>query len=178
MATQNDLADQMTYTPASGESARKLVTIHYVFRGPEGRMLGSSNQSGPFSFVRGSGDAIPGLDRALAEAQPGDELRFVVPAAEAYGVRDESLIASIPRTAIPEADFLQPGMRVSALIGERERDVTITAITDDTITLDANHPLAGKDLDFEVSVLSVVDAPESSGADCGCGGTCGCGGHQ
>lgn len=178
MTSQNSVHDQTTFTPSSGETTRKLVTIHYVFRAPDGRMLGSSNQSGPFSFVRGSGDAIPGLDRALSDVKPGDERRFVVAAEDAYGPRDETLVAEVPRDAIPEADFLQPGMRVSALIGDRERDVTITAITDDTVTLDANHPLAGMDLDFDVSVLSVVDAPEQSDSSCGCGGTCGCGGHH
>jgi len=182
----------------------KYVTIAYNFSTPEGYLLGTSDRQGPLTFCAGSGDIIPGLDAALAGAEEGQVLDFVIAAADAYGERDEGLVAQVTAAELGLGGEARIGFRVEAQIGGRWRSALISDVDGDKLTVDANHPLAGVPLHFHTTVLSVSDeAPvmegcgcggggcgggscgshshdESSaeGASCGCGGGgCGCGGH-
>ena len=85
----------------------KYVTIAYNFSTPEGYLLGTSDRQGPLTFCAGSGDIIPGLDNALAGAEEGQVLDFVIPAAEAYGERDETLVAKLAAAYRHEDAFRQ-----------------------------------------------------------------------
>ena len=152
----------------------KYVTIAYNFSTPEGYLLGTSDRQGPLTFCAGSGDIISGLDRNLAGAEEGQVLDFVIPAAEAYGDRDEALVAQVTKADLELPTEPKIGFRVEAQIGGRWRAALISDVDGDKITVDANHPLAGVPLHFHTTVLSVSDeAPVAEG--CGCGG-CGCGG--
>jgi len=154
----------------------KYVTIAYQFSTPEGYLLGTSDRQGPLTFCAGSGDIIAGLDKALAGAEEGQVLDFVVAAADAYGERDEKLTTKVKAADLGLAGEPRIGYRVEAQIDGRWRSALISDIEGDDITVDANHPLAGIPLTFHTEVLSISDeAPVSEG--CGCGGSCGCGGH-
>jgi len=156
----------------------KYVTIAYNFSTPEGYLLGTSDRQGPLTFCAGSGDIIAGLDTALQGAEEGQVLDFVIPAAEAYGERDESLVAEVAPAELGLAGEPKIGYRVEAQIGGRWRSALISDVSTDKVTVDANHPLAGVNLHFHTTVLSVSDeAPVMEGCGCG-GGGCGCGGHE
>lgn len=155
----------------------KYVTIAYNFSTPEGYLLGTSDRQGPLTFCAGSGDIIAGLDKALAGAEEGQELDFVIPAVDAYGERDESLVAKVAASELGLAGEAKIGYRVEAQIGGRWRSALISDVEGDQVTVDANHPLAGVPLSFHTTVLSIGDeAPVMEGCGCG-GGGCGCGGH-
>lgn len=154
----------------------KYVTIAYNFLTPDGYLLGTSDRQGPLTFCAGSGDIIAGLDSALEGAEEGQALDFVIAAAEAYGVRDESLVAQVKASELGLSGEPRIGYRVEAQIGGRWRSALISDVEGDTITVDANHPLAGVDLHFHTEVLTISDeAPVMAGCGCG-GGGCGCGG--
>ena len=159
----------------------KYVTIAYNFSTPEGYLLGTSDRQGPLTFCAGSGDIIPGLDAVLIGAEEGQSLDFVIAAADAYGDRDETLVAQLAKADLGLAGEPKIGYRVEAQIGGRWRSALISEIDGDKVTVDANHPLAGVPLHFHTEVLTVSDeAPVSEGCGCG-GGGCGggsCGSHS
>jgi len=159
----------------------KYVTIAYNFSTPEGYLLGTSDRQGPLTFCAGSGDIIAGLDKALEGAEEGQSLDFVIAAADAYGDRDESLVAQVPAADLGLAGEAKIGYRVEAQIGGRWRSALISDVNGDQVTVDANHPLAGVPLHFSTTVLTVSDeAPVMEGCGCG-GGGCGggsCGSHE
>ncbi|MFW6215084.1 MAG: FKBP-type peptidyl-prolyl cis-trans isomerase [Alkalispirochaetaceae bacterium] len=149
----------------------KYITIAYEFSAPDGTLLGSSEYSGPFTFRQGYGDVVPGLDSRLEGKRVGEQHSFVIPPEEGYGMRDEALVSTLPRNALPLGRDPEVGMRVNA----GERVMLITDVTDETITLDGNHPLAGVPLHFDLRILAVDDeAPAADDNSCGCGGSCGC----
>lgn len=146
------------------------ITIEYTFSTPDGDLLGSSEYSGPFTFRHGYGDVVPGLDSRIEGAVVGEERSFVIPPGEGYGERDESKVKRLPADALPLGREPEPGMRVHI----NGTVTTITEVSDDHITLDGNHPLAGIPLHFQLRVTDISpEAPETHGG-CGCGGTCAC----
>lgn len=156
----------------------KYVTIAYNFSTPEGYLLGTSDRQGPLTFCAGSGDIISGLDKALEGAEEGQVLDFVIPAADAYGERDESLVSQVAAADLGLGGEPKIGFRVEAQIGGRWRSALISDVEGDKVTVDANHPLAGVPLHFKTTVLTISDeAPVMEGCGCG-GGGCGCGGHE
>jgi len=152
------------------------VTIAYNFSTPEGYLLGTSDRQGPLTFCSGSGDIIAGLDSRLAGAEEGQVLDFVIPAGEAYGERDESLVTQVTAADLGLGGEPKIGFRVEAQIGGRWRSALISDVEGDKVTVDANHPLAGVPLHFHTTVLSVSnEAPVAESCGCG-GGGCGSGG--
>ncbi len=170
------------YSLAMVAEKNTQITIEYSFKTSDGIELGDSKQSGPFSFILGRGDVVPGLDARLEGAKAGDELQFTIPADEAYGERREDLVFTVPSERFEGLDGLAVGARVQSTIHGRPAELTITEIENDEVTLDANHPLAGMTLDFDVKVMEVSEVPEHllhahDHGGCGCGGGCSCGGH-
>ena len=148
----------------------QFVTIEYSFFAPDGALLGSSDYSGPFTFRHGYGDVVPGLDSRIEGAEVGEARSFDIPPQEAYGVRDESLVRRIPKEALPLDREAEPGLRVNV----RGTVMVVTDVTDTEIVLDANHPLAGLPLHFDIRVIAVDDEDPRPDAHCSCGGTCDC----
>lgn len=148
----------------------KYITIEYIFSAPDGTLLGSSEYSGPFTFRQGYGDVVPGLDSRIDGARISDELSFVIPPEEGYGLRDESKVRRLAKDALPLGREPEVGMRVN--VGGTI--MVITDVTGTEIVLDANHPLAGIPLHFEVRVTDISDTAPADDHACGCGGTCSC----
>lgn len=132
------------------------VRIHYRGTLQDGTQFDSSEGREPLEFTVGSGQIIPGLDRALPGMAVGEQKSVAVPADDAYGQRNPDASHAIPRDQIP-ADI---PLEVGTALQMRSPDghaiaVTVAEVTDDTVTLDANHPLAGKDLTFEIELVSI-----------------------
>jgi FKBP-type peptidyl-prolyl cis-trans isomerase SlyD len=136
----------------------KVVLIHYTLTDDAGKVLDSSSGGDPLAYMHGQGNIIAGLEKALEGRQAGDRLAVRVEPAEGYGARDETLVQQVPRRQFGGAK-VQPGMQFHAqTAGGHARVVTVTHIQGDMVTVDANHPLAGEVLNFDVEVTEVRDA--------------------
>jgi FKBP-type peptidyl-prolyl cis-trans isomerase SlyD len=145
-----------------------VVTFNYTLKDDEGKVLDSSED--PVSYLHGYGEIIPGLEQALEGAEPGDHEEAVVEPPEAYGEHDPNAILTIPTENIPSEVHLEPGMNV---VGETENGVvrlTVQEVRDDEVVVDANHPLAGKTLHFDVEVIDVHKASDQELAQAGYSG--------
>ncbi|MGH8249321.1 MAG: FKBP-type peptidyl-prolyl cis-trans isomerase [Steroidobacteraceae bacterium] len=136
----------------------RVVLLKYTLRDEQGTVLDSSSGRGPLSYLHGKGNIIPGLEQALAGKSAGDELDVTVPPEQGYGRRDERLVQILPRTKFPEGATLSAGMQVRADGAQGARLVTIVRVERDFITIDANHPLAGRTLHFSVQIAEVRKA--------------------
>jgi FKBP-type peptidyl-prolyl cis-trans isomerase SlyD len=136
----------------------RVVTFHYTLRDPAGRVLDTSAGGEPITYLEGGGQIIDGLDRRLRSAKAGAKLKVEVPAAEAYGERDEDQVQKVKRDALPVEGDLNVGDQCQAGADRYAPVVTIAAIDGNEITLDANHPLAGVDLTFDVEITAAREA--------------------
>jgi FKBP-type peptidyl-prolyl cis-trans isomerase SlyD len=136
----------------------RVVAIAYTLWNDDGDMLEMRAGQGPLIYLHGSENILPGLESALAGRRPGDEVQARVPPAEAYGLRNEMLIQTVPR-ALFGYEAIKIGDRYEGYSSDGSTvDVTVVAIADDEVIVDANHPLAGMALNFEATVMAVRDA--------------------
>lgn len=152
----------------------KVVSFHYTLTNANGDVLDQS-QDHPMPYLHGAGNIIPGLEKELAGKSVGDKLTVNVPAAEAYGEYHEQLVNDVPREAFQGVDVIEPGMQFQANTPEGVQVITVKAVNGDLVTVDANHPLAGQDLNFDVEIVEVRDATEEEQAH---GHVHGVGGHH
>jgi FKBP-type peptidyl-prolyl cis-trans isomerase SlyD len=141
-------------------SQDQVVSIHYTLRNDAGEVIDRSADGEPLSYLHGHGNLIPGLERELTGRKPGDRLQVKIAPAEAYGEYDRELVQRVPRRSLKGVASLQVGMRLQAQSPGGPRAVTVTHLSGDMVTLDANHPLAGQVLNFEVEVAGVRPATE------------------
>lgn len=160
------------------------VSLEYTLKDDTGEILDSSDVMGPLEYIHGYNMIIDGLEKALEGREAGDEFKKTVPPEEAYGEVFEDLIVETSRAQFPPDTVLEVGMEFEAGEGAHARSVRITKIDGDKITIDANHPLAGEKLHFEVKILSVKKTTEEelqalvrmmAEDSCGCGCGCDCG---
>ena len=136
-----------------------VVSIHYTLTDDSGTKLDSSDGT-PLAYLHGNGNLIPGLERELEGKSAGDKLSVKIAPADAYGEYDKSLIQRVPRRALKGIGNLQVGMQLHTQSPHGVRAVTVTQIAGDMVTIDGNHPLAGKSLNFEVEIAEVRAATE------------------
>ena len=141
-------------------SQDQVVSIHYTLRDDAGEIIDRSADGEPLSYLHGHGNLIPGLERELTGRKSGDRLQVKVAPAEAYGEYDRELVQRVPRRALKGIADLRVGMRLQTQTPDGPRAVTVTQLNGDMVTLDGNHPLAGKSLNFEVEVAGVRAATE------------------
>jgi len=136
-----------------------VAAIDYKLTDNDGQVLDTSEGREPLSYLHGAGNLIPGLEKALEGQAEGDSLNVTVEPEEAYGERDERLVQQVPMAAFEGVEQVEAGMRFQATDEQGQgRVVTVTEVEGDQVTVDANHPLAGQPLNFEVSVVEVRDA--------------------
>lgn len=173
----------------------KVVAIDYILKNKDGDIIDESKNAGPLEYLQGHHDIIIGLEKALLGKSEGDKVSVVIEPAEAYGEIDPNLIVDVQKDGFPPEITVEVGMQFQT---ESGHIVTVKKINEDTVTVDANHFLAGEQLFFDVTIVSVRDATEDEianglyrgcgcggcGGDCGsgdcnceggCGGDCGCG---
>ncbi|MBU1002364.1 MAG: peptidylprolyl isomerase [Proteobacteria bacterium] len=134
------------------------VRIHYTGTLDDGHVFDSSlNRDEPFEFVLGSGNVIPGFDKAVKGMSTGEKKTFTIPVAEAYGPHEKEMVFELPKSELPGEVEPAPGMVLEAE-GEDggQYRLTVTQVGTDHVTLDGNHPLAGKDLTFEIELLEIT----------------------
>jgi len=133
------------------------VRIHYTGTLTDGSTFDSSTGRDPLEFQLGSGQIIPGLDNAIQGMNVGETDKVTIPAAEAYGPHNPDAVQTVPRTDIPAEIDLAPGLTLNAQRPDGQAmPVKVVEVTDTQVTLDANHPLAGEDLTFDVELVAVV----------------------
>lgn len=134
-----------------------VVTMAYTLTDANGNVLDKAEADHPFAYLHGAQNIIPGLENALTGKQANDSVQVTIAPADAYGEPNPQLIHQVPRTAFSEvpADELVPGTKLQAQTNDGVEIITITAVDDDTVTIDANHPLAGETLNFSVQILDV-----------------------
>ena len=131
------------------------VRIHYTGTLNDGSVFDSSQGREPLEFTLGAGQVIPGFDAAVDGMAVGDRKVAEIPADEAYGPRHDQAVQDVPRADIPAEIPLEVGLQLQMQSPTGQvMPVTVTAITDDAVTLDANHMLAGKDLTFAIDLVS------------------------
>ncbi len=137
--------------------AGDTLSIHYTGTLADGATFDSSEGRDPLTFELGSGQIIAGLDAALDGMSVGEKKTVTIPADQAYGPHHPEAIQNVPREAIPADIPLDLGTELQVQTPDGQTmGVTVTAVTDEEVTLDANHPLAGKDLTFAVELVSIA----------------------
>ncbi len=131
----------------------QVISFNYILTDKDGKVLDQSELGRPLIFMSGSGQIIPGLESILLGLETGGKTTVTVPAKDAYGVYNSQLIHKVSRKELPSQD-IKVGDMFEVGQGEQFFPVSITAINDDQVTLDGNHPLAGQDLTFAVDVVS------------------------
>ena len=155
----------------------KYVTMDYTLKNGTGEVLDKSDESGPLTYIHGTGSLIQGLEDALDGKSAGEQFSISLSPERAYGVRDESLIHVIEKDKFQDFDEVSVGMHVHVNDDSHNRVMMVSAVDDDKVTLDGNHPLAGMQLDIDVNVREVREATadeleKAYEALNGCGGGC------
>jgi FKBP-type peptidyl-prolyl cis-trans isomerase SlyD len=136
----------------------KVVTINYTLTDESGSLLESSEGQEPLTYLHGAGNLIPGLEASLEGKSAGASLKVSVPPEEAYGVWDQEKVMDIPRSQFSGVENVEAGMQFSVQSEAGEEVVTVSKVEGDTVTIDANHPLAGRTLTFDVTIVGIRDA--------------------
>ena len=163
------------------------VGIEYTLKNAKGEVLDSSEDMGSLEYVQGYGMIVPGLEKAMMGRDVGDAFSVTIEPAEAYGERNDSLVFKVDRKQFPPDVKIEVGMEFET-DGHHGGSVRVIKIENDEITIDANHPLAGEVLNFDIKIVSNREATEEEIAaffahscSCGCGddedtSACGCSG--
>jgi len=158
-----------------------VVSMDYLLRDDEGALLDQSQPGQPLAYLHGHQNIIPGLEAALEGKASGDSLEVRVDPANGYGEPNPSLQQIVPRDRFQGVEALEIGMQFQANTDQGPISVRVTKIEDDDVTVDGNHPLAGKHLNFSVTIQDVRAGTEEELAHGHIhqgGGCCGGGGNS
>lgn len=136
----------------------KVVSFDYTLTDGDGELLDSSEGSEPLSYLHGVGGIIPGLERELEGKTSGEQLNVKVAPVDGYGERNEALQQTVSRDQFNGVDDLELGMQFRVDSNAGPMVVTVIEITDETVTVDGNHALAGVALNFDVTIREIRDA--------------------
>jgi FKBP-type peptidyl-prolyl cis-trans isomerase SlyD len=142
-------------------SQNTVVAIDYTLTGDDGQVIDTSEGREPLVYLHGHQNIIPGLEKAIEGASEGDELDVAVQPEEGYGPYRDELVQDVPRDAFAGIDKVEPGMSFQAESNAGPMTVVVREVNDDTVTVDGNHMLAGKVLNFKVAVKGVREATET-----------------
>ena len=138
-----------------------VVSMHYTLTDDEKNVLDSSADSEPLAYLHGAGNIIPGLENALVGKVEGDAMKVRVEAEEAYGEPTPELIQEVDKAAFQGVEIIEAGMSFETQSPEGDiQRIVVKEVQDDVVTIDANHPLAGLALTFDVEIVSVREATE------------------
>ncbi len=136
-----------------------VARIHYTLTDNSGEVLDSSEGADPLSYLHGAGNIIPGLEQALTGKTGGATLQVSIAPEDAYGDVQPELVQVVPAEAFQGVETVEPGMAFQAHDAQgNPRRVVVRSVEGDQVTIDANHPLAGVQLNFDVQVVDVREA--------------------
>ena len=139
-------------------SANMVVSIDYTLTDDQGAVIDSSEGRGPLAYLHGKNNIIPGLENALEGKAQGDSLLVKVSPEEGYGERSDELTQAVPKQMFEGNDEIQVGMQFQTMTESGPQVVTVVAIDDENVTVDGNHPLAGENLNFDVTIVDIREA--------------------
>jgi FKBP-type peptidyl-prolyl cis-trans isomerase SlyD len=134
--------------------AARNLTFHYTLRDEQGRVLDTSMGAEPLTFEEGAGMIVPGLESVLTTMKVGEKRNVVVAPADAYGVHEPELVQYVERARMPVGGEIKVGDQFQAGPDRQAPIVTVVKVEADRVLLDANHPMAGKTLYFDVELLA------------------------
>lgn len=137
---------------------QRVVSIHYEVKDEDGVVVDSSEGREPLVYLHGHKNIIPGLEKALDGLDVGEAFDVTVTPDEAYGDYQDGLVQSVPKDAFQGVEKVEEGMVFTAQTQGGPLQVTVTQVEDETVTVDGNHPLAGKSLSFKGEVADVREA--------------------
>ncbi|MGB2698105.1 MAG: peptidylprolyl isomerase [Candidatus Zixiibacteriota bacterium] len=133
------------------------VKVHYTGKFEDGQVFDSSEGRDPLQFTIGQRQVIPGFEEAVDGMNPGESITAKIPADKAYGTHHEEMVMAVDRKKIPENVDPKVGQQLQLHQADgRKIRVTVTNVSESKVTLDANHPLAGKDLTFDIKLVEIV----------------------
>ncbi len=144
------------------------VEVHYTGKLADGTVFDTSKGKKPLGFVVGGGQMIKGFDKAVEGMKKGDSKTFTLKPEDAYGGRREELKHSFPKDSAPEGVTEGAQVMLSAPNGQA-LPATVVKVTDEEVVVDLNHPLAGKELTFDITIEDVKDSAPAGSGSCGCG---------
>jgi FKBP-type peptidyl-prolyl cis-trans isomerase SlyD len=140
-------------------STNSVVLIDYTLTNDQGDVIDTSSGREPLAYLQGHQNIISGLESALEGKSAGDRVQVSIAPADGYGERDESLSQAVPRQMFEDADQVIVGMQFHTMTEQgHQQVVTVTAVDAENVTVDANHPLAGETLNFDVTIVEVREA--------------------
>lgn len=152
---------------------RRVLSFNYTLKDTNGQILDQSNE-GPLAFLEGAGQIIPALEDQIKSMLIGQKKNVKLAAKDAYGEVEPRMMMDVPKQELSHLQ-VQVGSFLQLQLQDQVKVVRVTKITDDTVTLDGNHPLAGQDLEFDVELTDSRDATNEELAH---GHAHGAGGHQ
>ncbi len=130
-----------------------VISVHYIGTLNDGTEFDRSSENSPLTFTVGSGQVIEGFDKSVIGKSKGDKFTITIPADEAYGPYDDECVLEIERSQLPDTIKPEVGLTLNVPTDQGDRSFIIIDVTDETLVIDANHPMAGEDLTFEITVL-------------------------
>lgn len=133
------------------------VKVHYTGKLGDGSIFDMSAEREPLEFTVGAGTVIPGFEQAVIGLQPGESRETTIDATNAYGQRSSDLVTEVKREQLPQDLEVSVGQQLQVSMANGQTAVVmVTDITDTSIIIDANHPLAGQDLTFSIELVEIV----------------------
>ena len=142
------------------KASKKVYTLNYWLKNAEGEVVDTSEGGTPMVFIDGSKLIIPGLQQAVKGRSEGDRLDVTIPPELAYGAHNPALVNDVSASMFDGIDQVVPGMKFQTNTGEQTQVVKVVSVDGDTVRVDANHPLAGLTLNFEIEIISIRDASD------------------
>jgi FKBP-type peptidyl-prolyl cis-trans isomerase SlyD len=140
------------------------VTMAYVLKDDNGEVIDSSEGDEPLEYLHGAGEIVPGLEKAMGGKAVGDKVEVKVGPEEGYGKHHAEGIQEVPKSAFEGVNDIKAGMRFRAEGPEGSSLIQVVEVKDDSVVIDANHPLAGKTLHFAIEVLAIREATDDEKA--------------
>jgi len=136
------------------------VKVHYTGTLDDGRVFDTSEEGEPLEFTIGGNEVIRGFEQTIVGMEPGETRKVTIASADAYGPHRQEMVAEVERSRFPDDLDFRVGQQLQIEHEDgRTLLTTITAVTDSTVTIDANHPLAGEDLTFKITLVSIMADP-------------------
>ncbi len=136
----------------------KVVILEYTMNDDEGHVIDTTDDGEPLSFIQGRGNLLPAIEAAIEGHEMGQRMTITLKPDQAYGERNENLISKVPRDHVKVPGELKIGLELSRQNGSRIMPITVVAFDDESVTLDANNPLAGTTLSIDLVVVEVRNA--------------------
>ncbi len=139
---------------------KMVVVIDYTLTDNKGEVIDTSEGAGPLAYLHGAGNIVEGLEEALTGKEAGEQVKVSIEPAKGYGERHEDMQQDVPKELFGGVENIEVGMQFQSETDQGPVLVTVVAITDELVTVDGNHPLAGVDLNFDVTIREVREANE------------------